>query len=70
MATANEINQFNRCKELVDKMKLELTTNSSFKLKDPKGLFLGEFFYSKELYYYLCGYQAGFEDGKYSNQEE
>ena len=52
MATASEINQFDRCKELVEVMGLDLTVGTSFRLKDAKGVFLGEFFDSKELYYY------------------
>ena len=70
MATVSEINQFDRCKELVDVMGLDLTVGTSFRLKDAKCVFLGEFFDSKELYYYLCGYLAGFEDGKFSARKE
>lgn len=68
MASANEVRQFDRCKELVESMELVLTVGTVFRLKDPKGILLGDFSNTKELYYYLCGYQAGFEDGKYSNQ--
>ena len=70
MATASEINQFDRCKELVESMGLGLTIGTAFRLKDANGVFLGAFSDSKELYYYLCGYQAGFGDGKFSARKE
>ena len=66
MVTASEINQFDRCKELVESMGLCLTVGTAFSLKDANGVLLGDFSDSKELYYYLYGYQAGFEDGKFS----
>lgn len=68
MATPNEISQFYRCKEVVVELNLRLDANSSeFKLKDAKGVSLGGFGDTKDLYYFLCGYQAGFSDGKWSN---
>ena len=44
MATASEINQFDRCKELAESMVLCLTVGTAFRLKDANGVFLGEFF--------------------------
>ncbi len=58
MATAFDIHEWNQCLKIAKEYDLALTLTERIRLDRSTGL-MGVFHDHKELYMYLCGYEAG-----------
>lgn len=57
------IKKWERCLELEDAYKLQINIRSGFELKKKNGQFLGGFDTVEALYYFLLGYDWGWNNG-------
>ena len=60
MASASEIHRYIRATDLIKEYNIEMEqTSTCFSLRNSSGNFLGNFYNTDELYYYMLGYQSG-----------
>ena len=60
MASASEIHRYIRAMDLIKEYNIEMEqTSTCFSLRNSSGNFLGNFYNTDELYYYMLGYQSG-----------
>ena len=71
MASATEIGRYMRATDLIKEYNIVMDQNSvSFSLRNSSGNFLGNFYSTDELYYYMLGYQSGQMDSFVSKTEQ
>ena len=60
MASASEIHRYIQAMDLIKEYNIEMEqTSTCFSLRNSSGNFLGNFYNTDELYYYMLGYQSG-----------